>query len=147
MCCCHGANAPLERCYEIVDRPAAFSGLGDDSTDGGECVLDTMVELGVQDRSSLLGSLALGDVDVDADHALCSVGLAILYVSARLDPPDRSAGTHYAALCMMLAAPLSKYLSAVLQKLWQVIWMDPGSPIAERDLYSLLGKAIDGAEA
>src|SRR6476661_3093699 len=128
MCCCHGAKAPLDRCYEIVDRSPPFPGVGDDSTHGCECVLDAMVELGIQDRLSLLGSLALGDIDVDADHALCVAGLVILYVTARLDPPDRSAGAHNATLCMMLAAQLGKNLLAVLQKLRQVFWMDPGSP-------------------
>src|SRR5262245_17573425 len=138
MGCCHGAKAPLDRGYEIVDRSAPFPGLGDDSTDGGECVLDAMVELGIQDRSSLLGSLAVGDIDVDADHARCVAGLVILNVAARLDPPDRSAGAHNATLCTMLAAQLGKYLSAVLQELRQVVWMDPGSPIADRDLGGFL---------
>src|SRR5688572_7557111 len=97
-----------------------------------------MVELGIQDRSSLLGSLALGDIDVDTDQALYAAGLVILNVTARLDPPDCSAGAHNAKLCMMLAAQLGKYLSAVLQKLRQVIRMDLGSPIADRDLRGFL---------
>src|SRR5262245_5567180 len=103
-----------------------------------------MVELGIQNRPSLFGSLALGDIDVDADHPLCVAGMVILYVTARLDPPDRSAGPRNAKLCMMLAAQLGKYLLAQLQELRQVIRMDLGSPIADRHLHSLLGKAIYG---
>src|SRR5262249_16156911 len=34
----------------------------------------------------------------------------------------------------------------MLQKLRQVVWMDSGTPIADRDLHRLLGKAIDGGE-
>src|SRR5262252_2353568 len=34
----------------------------------------------------------------------------------------------------------------MLHKLPQVVWMDEGTPIADRDLHSLLGKAIDGGE-
>src|SRR5262245_56554403 len=109
MRCCHRANAALERCDKIFDRSASFPGVGDDGADGGKCVLDTMVELGIQDRSGLLGSLAFGDIDVDADHASCVAGLVILHVTARLDPPDRSTGTHNAKLGMMLAAQLHKY--------------------------------------
>src|SRR5688572_6269268 len=104
MCCCHGAKTPLERCYEPVDRSAPFPGVGGDSPDGGECVLDAMVELGIQDRSGLLGSLARGDIDVDADQAPCVAGLVVLYVTARLNPPDRSAWAHNSKLCMVLPA-------------------------------------------
>src|SRR6516164_1475898 len=34
----------------------------------------------------------------------------------------------------------------MLHKLRQVIWMDQATPIADRDLRGLLGKAIDGGE-
>src|SRR5262245_51591483 len=138
MRCRHGAKAPLERCYEPVDRSGRLSGVGDDSADGGECVLDALVELGIQGRSSFLCSLALGDVDVDADHAPCVAGLVILDATARLDPPDRSAGAHNAILCMMLAAQLREYLMAALQELLQVIGMNQGSPMADRDFRGFL---------
>src|SRR5215813_6681431 len=34
----------------------------------------------------------------------------------------------------------------MLQKRWEVVWVDQGTPIADRDLQSLLRKAIDGGE-
>src|SRR5262245_7723165 len=108
--------------------------MGDNGVDGGKCVLDAMVELGIQVPSGLFSLLALGDIDVNADHAFCAVGLVIFNVAARLDPPDRSAGEYNAKLGMMLSEQLGKYLLAVLQELRQVIWMDLGSPIANRDL-------------
>jgi hypothetical protein len=83
-------------------------GLGDDGTDGRECVLDAVVEFGVQSFAGFFGSLALSNVDVNADQAFCETGSVILYGTARLDPADRSAGMHNAKLCVMLAAPLGK---------------------------------------
>ena len=52
--------------------------------------------------------LRAGNVDVHADQTICVAGLIILYETARLDPADRSAGTHKAKFCAMLAAPLGK---------------------------------------
>src|SRR5436190_18910118 len=108
MRCCHRANPSLKCRTEISDRSAPLPGLGDDGTDGGEGVFDAMVELSIQDHSSLFGSLALGDIDVDADQTFCVAGLVILNETARLDPADRSGGTQNAKLCVMLAAPLGK---------------------------------------
>src|SRR5215475_11863289 len=108
MGCCHRANASIERRYEISDRSAPLPGVRDDSGDGCERVFDTVVEFGIQDLTGLFGSLALGDVDVYADQALCVAGLVILYKTARLDPAHRPAGTYNAKLCVMLAAPLGK---------------------------------------
>src|SRR5258705_10370159 len=47
----HRMEAPLKRLYEIGNRVAPMAGVGDDSSDGGECVLDAMVKLGVQASS------------------------------------------------------------------------------------------------
>src|SRR5215475_10597969 len=123
MRCCHRANTSLKCHSEINNRSAPLLGVRDDSSDSCECVFDAMVELGIQDFSGLLGSLALCDVDVHADHASCVACLVILYETACLDPADRSAGTHNAKLCVMLAAPLGTQMFAVLQKLRQVVWM------------------------
>src|SRR5262244_980625 len=96
-------------------------GVGDDSSDRCERVFDAMIEFGIQDFAGLFGSLALGDVDVHADQASCVAGLIILDEATRLDPADRSAGTHNAELCMMLAAPFGKYLLTVRKILRQVV--------------------------
>src|SRR5262245_55719412 len=108
MRCCHRANAPLKCRSEISDRSAPLPTVRDDSGDSCERVFDAMVEFGIQNFAGLFGALALADVDVHADHASCVAGLIILYGTARLDPADRSAGTHNAKLCVMLAAPLGK---------------------------------------
>src|SRR5262245_50364737 len=108
VCRCHRANASIERRYEIGDRSAPLPGMGNNGADGRECVLDAMVELGGQSALLFVHPFALGDVDVHADQASCVTGLVILYRTARLDPADRSAGTHNAKLCVMLAALLGK---------------------------------------
>ena len=73
-----------------------------------ERIFDAMIKFGIQDFAGLFGSLALGDIDVHADYAFCVTGLVILYETARLDPADRSAGTHNAMLCVVITAPLGK---------------------------------------
>src|SRR5215471_11264340 len=108
MRCRHRANASLKRIYETVDRSASPVGVGDECADGRESVFDAMVKFGIQDFAGLFGSLAFGDVDLHADHASCVAGLVIFYKTARLDPSDRSAGTHNTKLRMMLAALLGK---------------------------------------
>src|SRR5262249_25413374 len=108
MGCRHRANASLKRRSEISDRSAPLLGVGDDSSDGCERVLDTVVEFGIQDFAGLLGSLALGDIDAYPAQALSQAGLVILYKTARLDPPDRPARTQNAKLGVMLAPPLGK---------------------------------------
>src|SRR5215467_1702321 len=105
---CHRANASLKCHREISNRSAPLPGLGNDSGDGCKRIFDAVVELGIQDFAGLFRSFALGDVDVHADHASCVASLVILDEAARLDPADRSAGTHNAKLCMMLAATLGK---------------------------------------
>src|SRR6185295_11316664 len=45
---CHRANAPLEGYYKIGYRPTPLAGVGNDSFDGRERVLDAMVKLGDQ---------------------------------------------------------------------------------------------------
>src|SRR5690349_21388905 len=108
MGCRHRANAPLKCRSEISDRSAPLPGVGDDGSDGCERIFNAVVQFGIQYFAALLGSLALGDVDVHADQALRVSGLVILYEAARLDPADRSARTHNAKFCVMLAAPLGK---------------------------------------
>src|SRR5215470_11843467 len=70
MRCRHRVNASLKRAYEIGHRSAPLLGMGNDSGDGRNRVLDAMVELGIQKFLGLLSSLALGDVDADADDPL-----------------------------------------------------------------------------
>src|SRR5215475_6563089 len=108
MSCRHGANASFKCRSKISDRSAPLLGVGDHRSDGRERVFDAVVKFGIQDFTSLFGSLALGYVDVHADQALSVAGLVIRYETARLDPADRSEGTHNAKFCVMLAAPLSK---------------------------------------
>src|SRR5262245_6262495 len=121
VCRCHRANTSVERYCEIGDRSVPSSGLGDDSSDGRERIFDAMIEFGIQNFAGLFGSLALGDVDVHADQASCVTGLIVLDEATRLDPADRSAGTHNAELCMLLAAPFGKYLLTMLKILRQVV--------------------------
>src|SRR5215831_13387185 len=123
MRCCHRANASLKSRSKISDRSAPLPGVGDDSSDGRERVFDAMIEFGIQDFAGLFGSLALGDVDVHADQASCVAGLIIVDEATRLDPADRSGGTHNAELCMMLAAPFGKYLLTMLKILRQIVGM------------------------
>src|SRR5215469_7980502 len=104
MRCRHRVNASLNCRGEVGDRSAPSPGVGNNSADGRKCVLDAMVKFSIQDFAGLFGSLALGHVDLHADHASCVAGLVILYETARLDPADRSAGTYNAKLCVMLAA-------------------------------------------
>jgi hypothetical protein len=61
---------PLERYYEIGNRLAPLAGVGDDSSDGGECVLDAMVKLGVQASSRVLSALALGHIVDESKEVL-----------------------------------------------------------------------------
>src|SRR5215831_12968912 len=68
--CCHRANPSLKRIYESADRSASLAGVGDDSANRRERILDSMVKFGIQDLVGVLASLALGDVDVDAGHPL-----------------------------------------------------------------------------
>src|SRR5262249_33040663 len=121
MRCRHRVNASLKCRSEISDRSAPLPGAGDDSSNSCKRVFDAVVEFCIQDLAGLFGSLALGDVDVHADQASCVAGLIILDEAARLDPADRSAGTHNAELCMMLAAPFGKYLLTMLKILRQVV--------------------------
>src|SRR5215472_9652499 len=108
MSCCHRANASLKCRGEIRDRSAPLPGVGDDGSHSCERVLDAMVKFGIQDFAGLFGSLALGDIDVHADHASCVTGLVILYETARLDPANRSARAHNPKLCVMFGVPLGK---------------------------------------
>src|SRR5262249_18543289 len=79
MRCRHRVNASLNCRGEVGDRSAPLAGVGNDSADGRKCVLDAMVKFSIQDFAGLLGSLALGNVDVHADQASCVTGLIILY--------------------------------------------------------------------
>src|SRR5262245_27301197 len=108
VCRCHRSNAPIKCRSEISNRSDPLPRVGNDSSDGRERVFDAVVEFSIQDFARLFGSLTLGDVDVHADQAFCVTGLIILYETARLDPPDRSTGTHNAKLCVMLAVLLRK---------------------------------------
>src|SRR5215831_7065197 len=72
LCCCHRANASVECRYEIGNRFTPNRSLGNDGADSREGVLDTVVELRNQDTLALLCSLALGDIDVNANHSLCA---------------------------------------------------------------------------
>src|SRR5262245_5093728 len=108
VCRCHRANASIERRYEIGDRSGPVPGVRDNRADGRERVLNAVVKFSIQDFAGLFGSLALGDVNVHADQASRVTGLVILYETAGLDPANRSAGTHNAKLCVMLATLLGK---------------------------------------
>src|SRR5262249_37446747 len=119
-----GLDAVIDRSNEIRSRRIGALCLENDGTDRCEDILYASVEFGMQHIALLLSLLALGDVDVHADQAFCVAGLVILYETARLDPADRAARTHNAKLCVMLAAPLYKYLLAMLKILRQVLWVD-----------------------
>src|SRR5262245_53431046 len=121
MGCCHRANASLKCRSEINDRSAPLPGVRDHGSDGRERVFDAMIEFGIQDFVGFFGSLALGDVDIHTNQASCAADLIILDEATRFDPADRSARTHNAELCMMLAAPFGKYLLTMLKILRQVV--------------------------
>src|SRR5262245_9677175 len=67
--CRHRANAPVESRYEIGHRSISAGGLRNNRTDGRECVLDTMVELRDEHALVFLCELALGDIEIIAEHA------------------------------------------------------------------------------
>src|SRR5262249_5671942 len=81
-------------------------------------------ELYIALSECLFHLFALGHIDVDADQAFRVAGLVILYKTATLDPPDRSAGTQNPKLRVMLAAPLGICALAARQKRRQVFGMD-----------------------
>ena len=83
---CHRANASIERRCEIGNGSAPLPGVGDDSADGGKCVLDAMVELGQQSALLFLHPFALGYVDADADDAVWLSFAIVGNETARLDP-------------------------------------------------------------
>src|SRR5262249_33463058 len=107
MRCCHRANASLKCCGEIRDRSGPLPGMGDDSSHGRESVFDAMVEFGIQDFAGLLGSLALGNVDVDADHPLGVPRGIVRDEAARLNPSQPAIRANNSVLKIMFAPPVA----------------------------------------
>ena len=109
---CHRANASIERRYEIGDRSAPLLSVGDDSADGREGVLDTMVQFGQQSALLFLHAFALGYVNADADHSVGLTCTAEGDETARLDPSQLATRTNDTILDIVFAPALTKRLAA-----------------------------------
>src|SRR5262245_14419779 len=144
VCCCHRANASIERRYEIGDRSAALPGVGNNSADGRERVLDAMVELGQQSALLFLHPLALGDVNADADDSVWVASAAKGKETARLDPSQLACRTRDTILDVIFAPAGSECLTAALFYPSYVVGVHAGQAFTARDLGGAFRKAMDG---
>src|SRR5262245_61305857 len=144
VCRGHGANASIERGYKIGHRSAPLPGVGNKSTNGRECVLDAMVELGQQGALLFLHSFALGYVNADADDSVRASRSVIRNETARLDPSHLATGTNDTILYAIFAPVHIERLAAKLVYLLYVVWVHGSQAFAACDLSNALWEAVDG---
>src|SRR5215475_3639379 len=124
---CQGRNAPIEGGNEIGHRCIGVLRLRDDCPDGGEQVLRPVVELGIEDIPMLLRLLALGDIDIDAYHALWRAIVAIHDETARLDPAQLTFA-HEAVFDAVFAPAFVECLQTTVFDPLQILWMNARPP-------------------
>src|SRR5262249_34879446 len=142
MRCCHRANASLKCRSEICDRSGPLPGMGDDGSDGCERIFDAVVEFGIQDFAGLLGSPALGDVDVHADYSLGAPLAIVQGEAARLDPSHLAVGKNNAILQTILALSVGEGLAAKAFQPLKVVGKHQIAPLVARNLGGAFGEAI-----
>src|SRR5262249_56211567 len=105
---CQRFNSPAEGGNEVGQGGVAIERLGQNRIDGGQYILDTMIELGDQHPLLVLGPPSLRYVDIDTEQAQrAAVGLEG-NEAARLDPPDLALAAKKAIIDGILAEALLK---------------------------------------
>jgi len=80
--------AAIEPGHKVRQRDPSFRCLGDDSADGSEHVLHTMVELSIQCALLFVCAFARGDIDVNAYGPLRPAVARVRHEHPRLDPAN-----------------------------------------------------------
>ena len=124
-------------------RASGFLCLGDNSADGREHILDAMVKLGDQDTLALLGPLAFGDIDVDANYPLWAPIAGVGNEAARFDPSN-FASANDTILRTVLPPPLAECLLTERTYAITVLWQGSGLPRGARTNIGPFGQAVDG---
>ena len=106
-----------------------------------------MIEFGNQYAELFLSSLALGDVDIDANHALGVTVAAIRHETARFDPSNFAIGSNNAILHTVLALPLQERLSSGGIRPVTVLRMRPEPPLAACGLFGTFGQTVQSGIA
>ena len=119
-------------------------GVGDDSADGRECVLDAMVELGQQSALLFLHPFALGYVNADADNSVWVSSAAKGKETARLDPSQLATRTNDTILYVIFAPAVTERLAAELFYPSYVFGVHASQAFAACYLGSAFRKAVDG---
>src|SRR5262245_61364327 len=144
VCHCHRATASIERTYEIGDRSASLPGVGNNSTDRRECVLDAMVELGQQSALLLLHPFSLGYVNADADDPVRMSTTVVSSETAGLDPTHLVASTNDTILYAIFAPTGLKRFAADLFHPPYVVGVHAREAFPASYLGSTLRKAMEG---
>src|SRR5262249_34313083 len=120
----------------------AIERLGQNRIDGGQYILDTMIELGDQHPLLVLGPPSLRYVDIDTEHAQrAAVGLEG-NEAARLDPPDLALAAKNAIIDGILAEALLNRLVPHVFDAGQIFRMPPAPPLAPPGLPGSLGQTV-----
>src|SRR5262245_33528416 len=98
-----------------------------------------MVQLRDEQPLVLLSPLAIRNVYVDADHALCASIVGVGTEGARLDPADGAIWAKNAILRFVLAAPLSDGVVAACIEPPEIIGVYAGAPLLHCSLRRSLG--------
>ena len=147
MGACQRLDAVIDRSHDIRGGRVGTLCLGDDGTDRREHILYAMVELGIQKFLGLLGSLALRNVDVDADRPL-RFSLAIIgNETPRFDLSNLTAGENDTILDVIFAPALAERFTPEHLQSLNVLWVHTSQPFAARDLGRSVWKTVDGCIA
>src|SRR5262245_10481423 len=138
----HGSDTAVQCSREVRYLRVALLGTRNDGTDGGEHVFDTVVELGHQHALVLFRSLALGDVDVDANNALRTTVMVVGGEAAHLDPAGLAIGMYHPIFRIRFSASLLPNPVALCVEPRKVLGVDAGPPSAARDLGGSLRQTV-----
>src|SRR5262245_916920 len=114
-----------------------------DHGNGGEHILDAMVELGDQQALLHLHSLALRYVNIDADYACRVSGTVVRNQGTRFYPLHRAIWRNDTIFRVLRTASFSKCLAVKSVKPSEVVRMHTGSPFLDEGLSGSLGHAVN----
>src|SRR5262245_10054280 len=106
-----------------------------------------MVEFGHQNALTILSPLALGDVDVDADHSLRIAVSIVQDEAVRLDPTQRTVRTHDTILDVVFTNSFAEGLASPLGDAIAVFSMGSGTPLAARSLHRSFRQTVQRSVA
>src|SRR5262245_9850362 len=138
----HRSDTAVQCSREVRYLRVALLRTRNDGADGGEHVFDAVVELGHQHTLVLFRSLALGDVDVDANYALRTTVVVVRREAARLDPADRAISMYDPVLRIGFSASLLPNPIALCVEPRKVLGVNAGPPDAARDLGGSLRQTV-----